>query len=102
MVKVGIKVRISAIIFNDRKLVVTKHSVKDYGDYYLLPGGGLEEGESPVEAIQRECREEIGVDVEVKRMVYYKSGYSDADTYLELTFLCEPKAKDFHISGDEK
>jgi len=102
MVKPGIKVRISAIIFSDNKLVVTKHSVEDYGDYYLLPGGGLELGESPIDAIQRECKEEIGVDVEVKRMVYYKSGYNDTDTYLELIFLCEPKTQDFKISENEK
>lgn len=102
MVKAGIKVRVSAIIFNEKRLVVTKHSVEGYGDYYLLPGGGLELGESPLEALQRECKEEIGIEIEIERMLYYKSGYNENDTYLELIFLCKPKTKNFRISENEK
>ena len=33
--------------------------------YYKLPGGGIESSESHLEALKRECREEIGCDVEV-------------------------------------
>lgn len=34
-------VRISAIVFFDGKLVLVKHENKKFGDYYLLPGGGM-------------------------------------------------------------
>ncbi len=87
--KIGIKTRASALIFEDGKLMVTKHDVKDYGVYYLLPGGGIELGESPNDAIIREVKEECGIDVEVERLVYYKSGYTDKDNYLDLLFLCK-------------
>ncbi|MES2225073.1 MAG: NUDIX domain-containing protein [Patescibacteria group bacterium] len=33
--------------------------------YYDLPGGGIEEGETPEEACIRECKEEIGCTVEI-------------------------------------
>ena len=33
--------------------------------YYKLPGGGVEEGEDFVEALRRECLEEIGCTIEV-------------------------------------
>ena len=40
-------------------LSVTKHN------YHKLPGGGIEEGEDELQALKRECLEEIGCEVEV-------------------------------------
>jgi len=34
-------------------------------NYYKLPGGGVEEGEDEISALQRECQEEIGCDVDI-------------------------------------
>jgi len=102
MTKIGIRVRVSAIIFNNKKLIITKHFVKGYGEYYLLPGGGLEKGESPIDALKRECKEEIGINIKVNRLIYYKTGYNDTDTYLELIFLCESETHNFYVSNNEK
>ncbi|PIY81154.1 hypothetical protein COY00_00390 [Candidatus Pacearchaeota archaeon CG_4_10_14_0_2_um_filter_35_33] len=100
--KIGIKTRASALIFEDGKVMVTKHDVPDYGVYYLLPGGGIELGESPEDALKREVKEECGIDIEVHRLVYYKSGYTDKDNYLDLIFLCKKVGRDIKVSEDEK
>src|ERR1700744_1780993 len=37
---------------------------KNYGGHWGLPGGGGEEGESALDAAIRECKEEMGIDVD--------------------------------------
>ena len=49
-----------SIIIKSKKLAMI-HSLKY--DYYKFPGGGIEEGESPVAAMVRETREEAGLVV---------------------------------------
>lgn len=40
-----------------------------YRDFYELPGGAVEGGEAPPLACARECREELGVEVDVGRLL---------------------------------
>lgn len=40
-----------------------------YRDYLELPGGAVEDDEPPPVACARECREELGVDIEVGRLL---------------------------------
>ena len=49
-----------SIVIRDGKIAMI-HSLKY--DYYKFPGGGIENGENPVEAMIRETREEAGLIV---------------------------------------
>lgn len=60
----NVRVSAKAVIVREGRLLVTRN-VDHEGIFYLLPGGGQEAGESLPAAVQRECREEIGVEVEV-------------------------------------
>ncbi len=55
-----------ALIKNDPSLVLCRLSgaIPRFGGQWTLPGGGLEFGEDPVDAMVREVHEETGLTVE--------------------------------------
>jgi ADP-ribose pyrophosphatase YjhB (NUDIX family) len=58
------RIRVSAILhWNDRVLLIRQE--KPGKEYWMLPGGGVESGESLVDALHRELREECGIEEEL-------------------------------------
>lgn len=51
-----------AVVFDRNNLALIGNKVNSF---YLLPGGGIEEGESIEEGVVRECLEEIGYQVKL-------------------------------------
>lgn len=59
---------IKAVIIHDGSVLLTVNH-DQWGEFLLLPGGGQEFGESMVEALHRECREELACEVLVGDMI---------------------------------
>ncbi|KYG90611.1 NUDIX hydrolase [[Bacillus] sp. KCTC 13219] len=60
-----------AIIVKDKKLLAIKIQ-ENGGTYYILPGGGQEHGENLHQALERECKEELGVEVEIGELIFVR------------------------------
>jgi predicted acetyltransferase/8-oxo-dGTP pyrophosphatase MutT (NUDIX family) len=73
-----------AIIFNDSGNVLLCHR-RDM-DIWNLPGGGVESGELPTEAVIREVKEETGLEVVIERLVGVY-GKVDKDEFI-FSFAC--------------
>lgn len=59
-----------------------ENSNAPYGEYYVFPGGGLEENETLEEGVKREVLEEFGIEVEVKEKLYFRQIGEELDEYL--------------------
>ncbi len=76
---------------------------------WALPGGGIENGERMIEALRREMREEVGLEIEAIRPLYFKDGQhrklfpdgSSQEVYMIfLMFACRACSEDV-LLGDE-
>ena len=94
-------------IRNSAKAVIIRHNkllciecVDPQGTYYILPGGGQEHGETLIDALKRECREEISAEVTVHDIRFireYLSGHHEFAEFepdvhqIEFMFICSLK-----------
>ena len=61
---------VAAIIHKDGKILATKRGYGEFINQWEFPGGKIEPGETPKEAATREIQEELGVQIEVGRLVH--------------------------------
>ena len=56
---------VAAIIKQDNKIFATQRGYGNYKDWWEFPGGKMEAGETPEEALVREIREELATEIRV-------------------------------------
>lgn len=56
---------VAAIIIDGEKIFATQRGYGEFKDGWEFPGGKMEQGETPKQALQREIREELTIEIEV-------------------------------------
>lgn len=98
-----IPISVKGIVFEDGKVWLRKNE----RDEWELPGGKLDEGEQPEEAVIRELREELGfvveaVDIVQAHLYQIKPSADESRGVLVVSYLCElvEKSGEFEINGE--
>ena len=60
---------VAAIIINDGHVFATQRGYGEWQGWWEFPGGKMEAGESPQEALKREIKEELDADVSVDELL---------------------------------
>ena len=58
-----LRVRVAGLIEDETGKILLVRQKKKKKDYWLLPGGGIEFGETAIEALEREIKEELNVSI---------------------------------------
>lgn len=62
--RLNVRDRGSVVLVENNKVGLIKR-IRNGSEYYVFPGGGIEEGENPETAAEREAFEELGVKVTI-------------------------------------
>lgn len=87
---------VKALIENDSRFLTIQTEDSSTEEDYLrwgLPGGRIEYGESPQEALRREVREEVSIDIEIHETIDVFHFYWKNMEIVPTVFLCSPKGK---------
>lgn len=59
---------VAAIIHKDGRIFATQRGYGDWKDWWEFPGGKMEAGETPEEALKREIREELSTEIQLNKL----------------------------------
>ena len=60
---------VAAVIRKDDKIFATQRGYGEFKDGWEFPGGKIEEGETPEQALVREIKEELDTDINVGELI---------------------------------
>ena len=93
------QVRVTGILIEGEKLLLVKQKVANRN--WSLPGGRVENGEMLEEAMIREMREETGLEVKIKKLLYVCDKPDASPSLLHITFLLEKLTGEIMLPSNE-
>ena len=93
------QVRVTGILIEGEKVLLVKQKVASRN--WSLPGGRVENGETLEEAMSREMREETGLEVKIKKLLYVCDKPDASLSLLHITFLLEKLTGEIMLPSNE-
>ena len=79
---------VAAVILQGDEIFATQRGYGEFKGSWEFPGGKIETGETPQEALKREIKEELDIDIEVGRLLQVID-YDYPEFHLEMhCFIC--------------
>ena len=92
---------VAAIIRKGNQIFATQRGYGDFKDWWEFPGGKMEAGETPEEALKREIREELSTEISVDELLCTVE-YDYPKFHLTMhCFLCSLQMEALHLNEHE-
>ena len=92
---------VAAIILNDGQVFATQRGYGQWKGWWEFPGGKMEAGESPEEALVREIREELDAEISVgERLDTVEWDYPEFHLVMHC-FVCSLASESLHLNEHE-
>ena len=92
---------VAAIIRKEGKIFATQRGYGEWKDWWEFPGGKMEPGETPEEALKREIREELSTEIRVDELLCTVK-YDYPKFHLTLhCYLCSLVTEALHLNEHE-
>ena len=92
---------VAAIIIKDGQVFATQRGYGEFKGWWEFPGGKMEPGESPQEALKREIREELDAEVEVRELLETVE-WDYPNFHLTMhCFICSLLSESLHLNEHE-
>ena len=92
---------VAAIIRKGDKIFATQRGYGEWKDWWEFPGGKMEVGETPEEALKREIREELSVEINVGELLTTVEYDYPAFHLTMHCFLCTLVGEALHLNEHE-
>jgi 8-oxo-dGTP diphosphatase len=102
MTKGKFTIRVYGILINDKAQVLITDEIFRGMQLTKFPGGGLEYGEGTVDCLKRECREEMGQEVEVTEHFYTTDFFQPSIFNKDYQVICIYYRMKLAVSGNLK
>ena len=92
---------VAAIIIRDGKVFATQRGYGEWKDWWEFPGGKIEAGECPQEALVREIREELEAEIKVGELIETVEWDYPAFHLTMHCFVCSLVSESMHLNEHE-
>ena len=92
---------VAAITIKDGQVFATQRGYGEFKGWWEVPGGKIENGECPQEALRREIREELDAEIEVKELLETVE-WDYPNFHLTMhCFICSLLSESLHLNEHE-